>query len=89
MFRNYLLVALRNLFRNRISSLVNILGLAIGIAGFVSMVSCSTYSQYSFIHAEPESKAYSSQKFAVLQEHLENSGASSMLIMVEGEVIFE
>lgn len=35
MFRNYLLVALRNLLRNRISSLVNILGLAIGMAAFI------------------------------------------------------
>ena len=38
MFRNYLLVALRNLFRNRISSLVNILGLAIGMAAFVLII---------------------------------------------------
>jgi len=32
MLRNYLQVAFRNLFRNRISSIVNILGLAIGMA---------------------------------------------------------
>lgn len=83
MFRNYLVVALRNLFRNRISSLVNILGLAIGMAA------CSSSSPYDFIYSDPESKAYSSQKLEVLKEHLENSGASSMLIMVEGEVIFE
>lgn len=38
MFRNYLLVALRNLFRNRISSFVNILGLAIGMAAFVLII---------------------------------------------------
>jgi putative ABC transport system permease protein len=38
MLRNYLLVALRNLFRNRISSLVNILGLAIGMAAFVLII---------------------------------------------------
>ena len=38
MFRNYLLVAIRNLFRNRISSLVNILGLAIGMAAFVLII---------------------------------------------------
>jgi len=38
MFRNYLLVALRNLYRNRISTLVNILGLAIGMAAFVLII---------------------------------------------------
>jgi len=38
MFRSYLLVALRNLFRNRISSLVNIIGLAIGMAAFVLII---------------------------------------------------
>jgi len=89
MFKNYLLVAQRNLFRHRISSLVNILGLAIGMAGCISMASCSSSSQYSFIHTDPESKGYSSQKLALLQEHLESSGSSSMLIMVEGELIFE
>jgi len=35
---NYLRVALRNLYRNRISSLVNILGLALGMAAFVLIV---------------------------------------------------
>jgi len=38
MFRNYILVALRNLIRNRISSLVNILGLAIGMAAFILII---------------------------------------------------
>ncbi|MCK5068470.1 MAG: ABC transporter permease [Bacteroidales bacterium] len=38
MFRNYLLVAFRNLFRNRISSIVNILGLTIGMAAFVLII---------------------------------------------------
>jgi putative ABC transport system permease protein len=35
MLRNYLLITFRNLFKNRISSIVNILGLAIGMAAFV------------------------------------------------------
>ncbi len=38
MFKNYILVAFRNLFRNRISSIVNILGLAIGMAAFVLII---------------------------------------------------
>ena len=38
MFKNYILVAFRNLFRNRISSIVNILGLAFGMAAFVLII---------------------------------------------------
>jgi putative ABC transport system permease protein len=38
MFRNYLLVTLRNLYRNRLSSIVNILGLSIGMAAFVLII---------------------------------------------------
>ncbi|WOK08405.1 ABC transporter permease [Imperialibacter roseus] len=35
MFRNYLVIAIRNLVRNRIFSLINVSGLAIGIASFL------------------------------------------------------
>ncbi len=38
MLRNYMMVAFRNLLRNRVSSLVNILGLAIGMAAFVLII---------------------------------------------------
>ncbi len=38
MLRNYLLITFRNLFKNRISSIVNILGLAIGMAAFVLII---------------------------------------------------
>lgn len=38
MVRNYLLVAIRNLLRNRVSSVVNILGLAIGMAAFILII---------------------------------------------------
>lgn len=58
-------------------------------ACLISMVACNTSSKYSFVHADPESKGYSSQKLLALQKHLESSGASSMLIMIEGELIFE
>ncbi len=51
MFRNYILVALRNLFRNRISSLVNILGLAIGMAAFVLIIQYVRYElRYDSFH---------------------------------------
>lgn len=58
-------------------------------AGYISLVSCHSDAQYSFIHGDPDSKGYSSKKLAAIQEHLESSGASSMLIMVDGELIFE
>jgi len=59
------------------------------IAAIALMAACTSYSQFTFIHAEPESKAYSSQKLDTLREHLESSGASSMMVMVDGELIFE
>jgi CubicO group peptidase (beta-lactamase class C family) len=53
------------------------------------MMGCKSYYPYTFQYADPESKGYSSEKLDALQEHLENSGASSMLVLAEGEVIFE
>jgi len=38
MFRNYLLITFRNLVKNGVSSLVNILGLAIGMTAFVLII---------------------------------------------------
>ncbi|MBC7923852.1 MAG: ABC transporter permease [Ferruginibacter sp.] len=43
MFRNYLLVAGRNLLRHRVFSLLNILGLAIGITAFVLIVQYASF----------------------------------------------
>lgn len=55
MFKNYLLVALRNLFRNRISSLVNIIGLAIGMAAFVLIIQYVRYElSYDDFHENRE-----------------------------------
>ena len=55
MFRNYLLVALRNLIRNRISSLVNILGLAIGMAAFVLIIQYVRFElSYDDFHEKQE-----------------------------------
>ncbi len=42
-----------------------------------------------FTYATPESKGYSSEKLDELKNHLRESGSSSMMILVEGEVIFE
>ncbi|MEM1338058.1 MAG: serine hydrolase [Bacteroidota bacterium] len=44
---------------------------------------------YEFTYAAPESKGYSSDTLEQLAAHLETSGASSMLVLVDGEVIFE
>ena len=35
MFKNYLKIALRNVFKNKIYSFINIIGLAVGLAGFI------------------------------------------------------
>ena len=38
MFKLYLLVAIRNLFKQRVSSIVNVVGLAIGMAAFILII---------------------------------------------------
>jgi putative ABC transport system permease protein len=43
MIRNYLLVIVRNLLRNRVSSLVNIVGLAVGMAAFILIIQFVRY----------------------------------------------
>ncbi|MEJ2616252.1 MAG: hypothetical protein P8Z35_14945, partial [Ignavibacteriaceae bacterium] len=35
MLKNYLKIALRNIFKNKIYSFINIIGLAVGLAGFI------------------------------------------------------
>lgn len=35
MFRNYIITALRNLYKNKVFSLINVLGLSVGLASFV------------------------------------------------------
>ncbi|NQZ42994.1 MAG: serine hydrolase [Flavobacteriaceae bacterium] len=46
-------------------------------------------SKHSFSFTTPESKGFSSSKLEELKNHLELSGASSTILMVEGEIIFE
>ena len=54
MLRNYLLVALRNLSRNRLSSLVNILGLAMGMAAFILIIQYVRFElSYDDFHEKP------------------------------------
>ena len=52
MFRNYLLITFRNLFKNRVSTIVNILGLAMGMAAFVLIIQYARYELgYDDFHA--------------------------------------
>jgi len=53
------------------------------------LTSCATTKKHTFSHANPETKGYSSEKLEELRQHLENSGSSAMLLMVDGEIIFE
>ena len=50
---------------------------------------CSAQSKHQFEYAKPEAKGYSSEKLEALEKHLEESGSSSMIILVDGSVIFE
>ncbi|MEM9649473.1 MAG: serine hydrolase [Bacteroidota bacterium] len=55
----------------------------------VPFTSCIAQNKNQFSYAQPESKGYSSQKLQVLKEHLALSGSSSMIVMVDGDIIFE
>lgn len=56
---------------------------------FLLVIGCDNNQRYNFKYSEPESKGFSSSKLDTLKKHLENSGASSMMILVDGEVIFD
>ncbi len=45
--------------------------------------------QEKFKYAEPEEKGFSSEKLETLKNHLEESGSSSMIIMIDDAIIFE
>ncbi len=53
MLRNYLKVAWRNLTRNRISSIINIGGLAAGMA-VATLIGLWIYDEVSFDHDDPD-----------------------------------
>jgi putative ABC transport system permease protein len=53
MFKNYFQISIRNLFRNRISSVVNILGLAFGMAAFILIIQYVRFElSYDEFHEE-------------------------------------
>ncbi|MDA3817560.1 MAG: serine hydrolase [Prolixibacteraceae bacterium] len=55
----------------------------------VFLASCDKTPKSDFTYAEPETKGYSSPKLELLKKYLEKSEASSMMIMVDGAIIFE
>lgn len=62
----------------------------ISIAGLLLLfTTCNNTTKYKLDYAKPETKGYSSQKLDTLAAHLAKSGSSSMLLLVDGEVIFE
>ena len=54
-----------------------------------STIQVEAQTGYQFTYADPESRGYSSEKLEILKQHLEESGSSSMIILSEGEIIFE
>ena len=53
MFKNYLKIALRNIVRYKMYSIINILGLAVGIALFIlAMLYCHFYLSYNKFHKD-------------------------------------
>lgn len=52
-------------------------------------ICCIGQSESPFSYAEPESAGYSSEKLELLKDHLDASGSSSMMILIDGKVIFE
>jgi CubicO group peptidase (beta-lactamase class C family) len=60
------------------------------LIGFVfSIVSCNNSSKNNFKYSTPESKGYSSSRLDTLRTFLDKSGTSSMIILIDGDVIFE
>ena len=70
----------------KFQGIISLLGLLLFLS---SCSDNSNDSKYTFTHSEPEAKGYSSQKLDLLKTHLENSGASSMMVIVGGDVVFE
>ena len=60
------------------------------LAGFLLVSgTIMAQSKYPFTYADPEAKGYTKEGLAALKQHLEERGSSSMMIMIDGEVIFE
>ncbi|MEA3477618.1 MAG: serine hydrolase [Bacteroidota bacterium] len=58
-------------------------------AALIVCTACVQNPKHQFNYSEPEQMGFSSVKLDSLKIHLEESGASSMLLLVKGEVIFD
>jgi len=68
---------------------MKILKVIILVGLIVSIISCNKTSKSNFSYSTPETKGYSTSKLDTLKEFLSISGTSSMIIMIDGDVIFE
>lgn len=55
---------------------------------FIFISGCNKGS-YEFNYVDPEEKGFSGEKLKNLEEHLDKSGSSAMMILVDGDVIFD
>jgi len=65
------------------------IALIITLLFFLSSFDSASQSPHKFTYVTPESSGYSSEKLEILKKHLEETGSSSMLIMIDGKIIFE
>ena len=55
----------------------------------LTCTACQQAPRHAFHYSEPEARGFSSSRLDSLKSHLEESGSSGMMIMVQGEVIFD
>jgi hypothetical protein len=59
------------------------------LAVLLTCAACQQVPRHVFQYSEPEAHGFSSARLDSLKSHLEESGASGMMILVQGEVIFD
>ncbi|NKB69298.1 MAG: FtsX-like permease family protein [Candidatus Latescibacteria bacterium] len=88
MLRNYLVIAWRNLYRNRLYAAVNIVGLAVGLAACLAIV---LYVRFELSYDRHHSKAERIYRVATAQEWagtVSRSAALSALAVPEARAFF-
>ena len=63
---------------------------AVGFSLLIFMLICScNTTAYEYNYVEPEEKGFSAEKLENLEKHLEKSGSSAMMVLVDGDVVFD